>query len=134
MKNTTHSISKTGFLMVIALLTATASVTSIAAKPTYMLEVLSINEGKTTEDALSYFTQVGTIIKKYGAYAERTFIVREGGNPDKPAEIARVWRFEDMSKLPKLFQDEGYQQFVPLRDSIFDLQDGRVNYIGQEVK
>lgn len=102
-----------------------------AQKPAYMVEILNLKPNASVERAESYFRSVYPIIAFHGLFPVKAYQVSQG-NSSTP-QIVQIWRIENPEGMPQIVADSNYQWFVSMRDSIFDLKDGRVSYMGSEL-
>lgn len=96
---------------------------------TYILvDILPFKEGKTIDDALAYFEKVRPAMERHGLT-----------RLDAPLEAHKALRGTQQANLVNLFEtddpetsmkgmagDPEYQSHVPLRDSIFDIENASI--------
>lgn len=103
-----------------------------AQKPDYMIEVLTLKPGATVAAAEAYFKSVYPIIASHGLYPIKAYQVLENGGEGQP-KIVQIWRVENPQGFPEIMADENYRRHIETRDSIFDLKNGRIGYMGAEL-
>ncbi|MQQ10294.1 hypothetical protein GFB49_17640 [Epibacterium sp. SM1979] len=88
-----------------------------------LVDVLTLNEGKTYEDAQGYFDKVIPIIETHGIKRVRVLEVQNKmqGHPDVTPNIVQLWELEIADPFSGIFSDPNYLLHVPLRDSIFNM-------------
>ena len=96
---------------------------------TYILvDILPIKDGKTIEDALAYFDKVRPAMGRHGLK-----------RIDQPLQAHKILRGKQNADMVNLFEtddpeasmkgmgsDPEYQANVPLRDTIFDLENASI--------
>lgn len=88
-----------------------------------LVDVLTLNEGKTYEDAQDYFDKVIPIIESHGIKRVRVLEVQKKmqGHPDVTPNIVQLWELEVADPFTGIFSDPDYLQHVPLRNAIFNM-------------
>ena len=91
--------------------------------PTYLIDFVVLNEGKTIEERLEYERKITPVIKKYGAvkdqaYNLHTFIA----GPPKEAVQLNIYAMPGPGTLQKVSSDPDYQQHVPFRNEVHNMQ------------
>ena len=96
---------------------------SFAGSNNFLLDMLTLQEGKTSADAEAYFAKVGPIIEKHGLKKVDYYTVSakmrgwEGAEP----QIINVWKVKNPEAFKNIFADPEYLQHTGLRDSVFDM-------------
>lgn len=87
------------------------------------LDVLTLKEGKTFEEAQSYFDKAIPLIERHGLKRLSVYRVSDKmrGHDDINPSIVQVWQVEADNPFAGIMADEDYKKVVPLRDSIFDM-------------
>ncbi len=87
------------------------------------LDVLTLKEGKTFEEAQAYFDKAIPLIERHGLKRVNVYRVSDKmrGHDDVNPSIVQVWRVEADNPFAGIMADDDYKQIVPLRDSIFDM-------------
>lgn len=93
-----------------------------------LVDILPLKEGKTVAEALAYFEKVKPAMERHGLT-----------RVDDPLEAHRILRGNQAANLVNLFatddpeasmkgmaSDPEYQANVPLRDTIFDLENASI--------
>jgi len=88
------------------------------------VDVLTLRDGKTVEDARAYFDRACPVIEKHGV-KRINFIAIDGklrGHEEVNPSIVQTWEFPEDNPFPAIQADPDYQQLIPLRDSVFDME------------
>lgn len=88
-----------------------------------IVDVLTLQDGKTYQDAAEYFDKVIPIIEGHGLTRLRSMEVlnkMQGHSAVSPA-IVQIWVMETKNPFSGIFSDPKYLQHVELRDSIFNM-------------
>jgi len=96
---------------------------SYAQESQILVDVLTLQEGKTYADAQEYFDTVVPIIETHGIKRLRSMEVQNimQGHAEVVPDIVQVWELQAEDPFKGIFSDPDYLQHVELRDSIFDM-------------
>ena len=94
----------------------------------YLVDILTLHDGKTAADADAYFELIEPIVAAHGM--ERALVQLEIAKVlrgDVSENLLNVWTVSDPeTTMGAIFNDETYTQHIPLRNSIFDLENSTV--------
>jgi len=113
-----------------------ASLSSFAAAPTamaqdsgaYFVDLLILQEGKTPADAAEYFTLIEPVVAEHGLVrALPSFVIAAKMAGEMDADMLNVWTVSNPdSTSESIFSDDAYTTHIPLRNSIFDMQNSHM--------
>ncbi len=91
------------------------------AKPPMMVDVLTMQDGKTYDDALAYFDLVIPIIEGHGLkrVSSMEVVGKMAGHDAVSPQIVQVWEIQAEDAMTAIFSDPEYLQHVPMRDALF---------------
>lgn len=93
------------------------------SKTPKLLDVLTLQEGKSYQDAQGYFDLVIPIIEPYGLKRLSSLEVMKkmAGHESVNPNIVQVWELRADDPFSGIFADPAYLKHVDLRDSIFQM-------------
>lgn len=102
---------------------------------TVFVDVLTLKDGKTHEEAQSYFDKAIPMIERHGLKRIKVYGISEKmrGHDEVNPSIVQIWSVEADNPFASLMADDDYQTIVPLRDSIFDMPNLQ-GWFGQELE
>lgn len=107
----------------LALSTITAIPAWAADNAPLLIDVLTLQDGKTYDDARGYFDAVIPIIEGHGLVRLRSMQVvkKMQGHDQVSPGIVQLWELQAENAFEKIFSDPAYLKQVELRDSIFNM-------------
>lgn len=100
----------------------------------HFVDVLTLREGKTFQDALAYFERALPILSRHGfrrlSLIELTDKLR--GHQEVNPHLVQVWQTKGRASFQQAAADPDYQALVPTRDATFDMQQLQ-GWFGSEV-
>lgn len=117
-------------LMKLSLVVLTTLFASIASAqqnttPPVLVDVLTLQDGKTYEDALVYFNLVIPIIESHGLerLSSMEVLQKMAGHAAVSPDIVQIWELRAQDPFSAIFSDPAYLEHVALRDSIFQMDE-----------
>ncbi len=117
-KRLTAALSLLSFVLL-----SSISLQAFAAPQGYMMDMLTLQPGKTMADAEAYFERIKPIINKHGLYRIKLYSINKKmmGSDALQPQIVNLWRLESKDALAKIFEDPKYQKNVKRRNKTFDM-------------
>ncbi|MBV1910658.1 MAG: hypothetical protein KUG78_15250 [Kangiellaceae bacterium] len=95
-----------------------------ASEGAFFIDILYLQEGKTSKDAADYFNKIEPVVRKHGLRriipGLQTATNMKG---DLKADLVNVWMVTDSKTTFKnIFEDPDYLQYVAIRNATFDMK------------
>jgi hypothetical protein len=93
-----------------------------------LVDILPFKDGKTMEDALAYFEKVRPAMERNGLRRiDAPLQAHKVARGAQRADMVNLFRTEDPEASMKgMSEDAEYQSHIPLRDTIFDLENASI--------
>lgn len=95
-----------------------------ALENTYVIDVLTLQDGTKYDDVIAYFETVVPLIEGHGLKRLRSMevLAKMAGHEEVSPQIVQIWELEVEDPFTGIFSDPSYLQHVPLRDSLFNME------------
>ncbi|MEH6347297.1 MAG: hypothetical protein V7785_19535 [Bermanella sp.] len=120
--------------MMILLMAGIVSMPSFAkqAQNNFFVDLLILQDGKSIQDAESYFDKVAPIAARHGLVRIHGFNVAAVYSGDSKPDLANLWTMAHDKVFKDINNDPEYKKMIPTRNSIFDMKHSHMFLLDQK--